>query len=211
MIQTNGNIFIRTICLVFSFAFFTAQSARQGELVLAVNTVLLHFQTTMAYGIDGFSHAIEALGGYAYGTGNVSQFRRAVRITTFWSMSVALAFTLLFLLFGNIFVSWFTDLPEIISAADHYLLWMVVSPLISFASFQLDGLFIGVGHTREMRNAMLLSTAAYLLLALTLQPWLGNHGLFLSLICFMILRAVTLGYYYPNVLQSVAKKNRHSS
>ena len=55
MANTNVNIFIRTICLVFSFAFFTAQSARLGELYLAINTVLLHFLSFSAYGIDGIS------------------------------------------------------------------------------------------------------------------------------------------------------------
>ena len=208
LMQTNGNIFIRTVCLMFSFAFFTAQSARHGELILAVNTILLHLQTTMAYGVDGFSHAIEALGGSAYGAGDACRFRRAVRLTFAWSLATAIVFAVLYLLFGNGIVGWFTDSEEIILTSRQYLLWMVVSPVVSFASFQLDGLFIGVGHAREMRNAMLVSTAGYLVLALILQTWFGNHGLFLALTCFMVLRAVTLGWYYPGVVRAVSGGRR---
>ena len=201
--STNGNIFIRTVCLMFGFAFFTDQSARHGEMILAANTILLHLQTIMAFGVDGFAHAIEALGGSAYGAGNRRRFLRAVRITTAWSLVTAALFALLFLLFGHTIIGWFTGTPAIVDLARQYLPWMIVSPLLSFASFQLDGLFIGVGHTREMRNAMLASTAGYILLAFLLQPWLGNHGLFLALSCFMILRAVTLYCYYPGVVRAI--------
>lgn len=208
LMQTNGNIFIRTVCLMFSFAFFTAQSARHGELILAVNTILLHLQTTMAYGVDGFSHAIEALGGSAYGARDTDRFRRAVRLTSAWSLITATFFAVLYLLFGNIIVGWFTDSAEIVLTSRQYLLWMVISPIVSFASFQLDGLFIGVGHAREMRNAMLVSMAGYLALAYILQDWLGNHGLFLALTCFMVLRAATLGWYYPGVVRAVSAGGR---
>ena len=203
MMQTNGNIFIRTICLVFSFAFFTAQSARYGELILAVNSVLMHLLTTMAYGIDGFSHSIEALGGSAYGAGNLERFKRAVRLTTIWSFTTAVVFTLVYMAFGSTIISWFTSSQQIIATADTYLVWMIISPLLSCWSFQLDGLFIGVSHTREMRNAMVLSTAGYLAMAYLLQPLLGNHGLYLAMTLFMVFRAITLGWYYPSVLRAI--------
>ena len=159
MASTNGNIFIRTICLVFSFAFFTAQSAAHGELILAVNTVLLHFQTVMAFGLDGFAHAVEAMGGSAYGARDKERFKRAAWVTTLWSGGMAAFVSIAYLLFGNIIVALFTDATEVIQTADQYLFWMVISPVVSCWSYQLDGLFVGTGHAREMRNAMIVSTA----------------------------------------------------
>jgi MATE family multidrug resistance protein len=85
---------------------------------------------------------------------------------------------------------------------------MIISPLVSIWSFQLDGIFIGAGHTREMRNAMVFSMLAYLLLLSVLIPWWGNHGLFLGLSLFMVIRALTLGYYYPRIL---AHMDRHGN
>ncbi len=203
MASTNGNIFIRTICLVFSFAFFTAQSAAYGELILAVNTVLLHFQTVMAYGLDGFAHAVEAMGGSAYGARDRERFRRAAQVTTFWSAAMAALISVIYLLFGNGFVALFTDATEVVRTADQYLVWMVISPVVSCWSFQLDGLFIGTGHAREMRNAMIVSTIGYLILAIAFQSIYGNHGLFIGLIGFMILRTLTLYYYYPQLVRSI--------
>ena len=80
--SANGNIFIRTLCLVFSFAYFTALSAKMGEVVLAANAILMHLLSIMAYGLDGFAHAAEALTGSAYGAGQRSEFRRSVKLTT---------------------------------------------------------------------------------------------------------------------------------
>jgi len=203
MMWTNGNIFIRTMCLVFSFAFFTAQSAKHGELILAVNAVLLHLQNIMAYGLDGFAHAIEALGGSAYGAKDRNRFKRAVRLTTIWSANMAVLVTLTYLAFGNAIISMFTNSDEVIMTAQNYIIWMAISPLVSCWSFQLDGLFIGTGHAREMRNAMIISTITFLLAAMVMQNYFGNHGLFLALTYFMVIRALTLGYYYPSVLKTI--------
>ena len=207
MMRSNGNIFIRTLCLVFSFAFFTAQSARHGELVLAANTILIHLQSIMAYGLDGFAFAAEALGGSAYGAKNLSNFKRAVSRTTMWSASMAFTISVGYFLFGHTILSWFTEISEVIAIANQYLVWMVISPIVSFLSFQLDGLFIGTGHTRSMRNAMVISTIGYLLLAYLFQVIWGNHGLFLALACFMILRAITLLLYYPHIVRSIEKNS----
>ena len=203
MLRTNGNIFIRTLLLVFSFAFFTAQSARYGELILAVNSVLLHLQNIMAYAIDGFAHAVEALGGSAYGARNRQRFIRAVRLTTFWSVIMALVISIAYLFFSQTIVSWFTDSAEVLATSRQFLFWMIIAPIISCWSFQLDGLFIGTGHTRSMRNAMLVSTTAYLVLAYLFQHYWSNHGLFLALSCFMVIRAITLLSYYPGVVRSI--------
>lgn len=205
MARTNGNIFIRTICLVFSFAFFTAQSAAHGELILAVNTILLHFQTIMAYGLDGFAHAVEAMGGSAYGARDRGRFKRAAWLTTIWSAGMAALVSVAYLLFGNAVVALFTDAAEVIRTADRFLIWMVIAPIVSCWSYQLDGLFIGTGHAREMRNAMIVSTIGYLVLAIAFQAVYGNHGLFLGLTCFMILRTLTLYYYYPQLVRSIPR------
>ena len=157
----------------------------------------------MAYGLDGFAFAAEALGGSAYGAKNLSNFRRAVSLTTMWSASMALTISAGYLLFGHTIVGWFTGISEVTDIANQYLVWMVIAPIVSFLSFQLDGLFIGTGHTRSMRNAMVISTIGYLLLTYLFQVIWGNHGLFLALSCFMVLRAITLMRYYPQVVRSI--------
>ncbi len=203
MMKTNSNIFIRTICLVFSFAFFTAQSAKLGEVYLAVNTILMHLSTIMAYALDGFSHSIEALGGGAYGAKNRSRFIRAVKLTAFWISISALAASIVYALLGDSVLHLFSNSTEVISTASDYLLWMIIFPVVACASYHLDGLFIGTGFAKEMRNGMLVSTTSYVLLTLYLITVLQNHGLYLALFGFMIMRALTLLFYYPKILKSL--------
>ena len=159
LMKSNGHLLVRTRCLVFAFSWFTAQSATLGELVLAANSILLHLQTFMAYGLDGFAHAAESL---------------------------------------------FSDQAPVLEVAGKYLPWMILSPLVSVWSYQLDGIFIGSGNTREMQNAMALSTAIFVALTWMLLPWLGNHGLFLALTLFMGVRALTLLPYYRRALPAKA-------
>ncbi len=200
LMRANGNIFIRTLCLVFAFAYFMAQSAKMGDVVLAANAILLHLQSIMAYGLDGFAHAAEALTGSAYGAGKRREFSRAVTLTSLWACFIAALVGLGYMFFGKSILGLFTNIDAVIDAASAYLPWMIISPLISVWSFQLDGIFIGVGYTREMRNAMLLSMGMYLVVITWLVPYWGNHGLFLALSLFMVFRAITLGLYYPRIL-----------
>lgn len=203
LMRANLDIFARTLCLMFSFAWFTAESAKLGEVTLAANAILLHLQSMMAYALDGFAHAAEAMAGSAYGAGRPAAFRRAAGLTTAWAAATAALISAAYFMFGESILGLFTAIDAVLAASAVYLPWMVAMPLLSVWSFQLDGIFIGAGHTRAMLGAMLVSTAAYLALASLLLPALGNHGLFLALAAFMLLRAVTLWRHYPGICKAM--------
>lgn len=203
LMKANSDIFIRTLCLVFSLSYFTAQSAKMGEVVLAANVILLHLQSIMAYGLDGFAHAAEALTGSAYGAKKRDEFIRAVKLTSLWAFVIAACICVLYFLFGEMMIGLFTNIDKVLVSAKTYLPWMVVAPIISIWSFQLDGIFIGASYTKEMRNAMIASMLIYLALLQLLIPQWGNHGLFLGLSLFMLIRAITLGFYYPRIIKTM--------
>lgn len=192
MLVINRNIFIRTICLIFVFAFFTSRGARQGDVILAANSILLNFQTLMALALDGFANAAEALVGKSIGAGNRNSFIAYVKTTTYWALLVALGFMLLYACAGKIMICIMTDLQNVRITTFQYLPWMILSPLVSVWCFQLDGIFIGATRTQEMRDMMLLSTFLVFLPAWYLLQSLGNHGLWLAFMLFFIARAVTL-------------------
>jgi MATE family multidrug resistance protein len=209
LFTANINIFIRTLCLLFAFSYFTAKSAAMGEVVLAANAILLHLQSIMAYGLDGFAHAAEAMAGSAYGAGRQRVFRRAVMLTSFWAAIVAIATALLYFLFGSAIIDLFTNIESVSMMAKEYLPWMILAPIVSIWSFQLDGIFIGTTHTREMRNAMILSMVLYLLILQLTIPMFGNHGLYFGLTLFMLIRAASLLFYYP-AIEAAIRANRQS-
>lgn len=202
-VALNIDIFIRTICLVSAFAYFTAQGAAFGNVVLAVNAVLLNFQTFMAHALDGFAHSAEALGGGAIGARDREAFRDAVRVSALWGVVVAIGFALVYLAAGPYLIDALTGIETVRSAAREYMVWSVMMPLIAVFPFLLDGIFLGATRGATMRNAMIVSLLIYLACCYFLVPLWGNDGLWASLTIFMGVRGLTLGVRYPGLVRSV--------
>ncbi|MGH6946378.1 MAG: MATE family efflux transporter [Kiloniellales bacterium] len=204
LLRVNLDIFIRTLALLLAFGTFTSYGGGMGDVTLAGNAILMQLQYFAAYGLDGFAHAAEILAGASVGAGSRSAFRRTVEITTWWAGGIALAMALLYGLAGTQLIALFTDQEVTRRAAAAYLPWLVASPLISVWSFQLDGIFIGATRTAAMRNAMLVSLAAFLLASGFLVPRFGNDGLWAAFLILMAMRGLTLAVAYPALERSVA-------
>lgn len=196
----NVDIFLRSFFLLVSFGWFARAGAGEGDVILAANAVLMNLHSFMAYGLDGFAHATEALVGSAIGSRDRSSLRGVIKAAAAWSFAVALLFSVLFALGGTTFVALLTDQPAVRSTAADFMPYVIALPIASFAGFLLDGIFIGALRTRELRNSMFLSTAAFLVTAYGLQALMGNHGLWIGMIAFMLLRAITLGVLMPRVM-----------
>jgi len=196
--SVNGNLLVRTLSLMFVFSFITAQGARLGTAILAANAILIQFQYFMAYALDGFAHAAEALTGRALGETNQAGFRRAVRLSLVWSAAVAALFSIVFAVAGRQIIDLLTGQDDLRELASAYLPWVILSPLVSFWSFLFDGVFVGATWARDMRNTMAFSAFVVFVPTyyLTQAMGLGNHGLWLSFIVFMASRATTMTRVY---------------
>ncbi len=208
LFRVNVDIFLRTLSLIFAFAYFTAKGAVLGDVTLAANAILMHLQAFMAYGLDGFAHAAEILTGGAVGARSRTAFRQAVWVSTVWALGLAVVIAAAYGLAGPAIIRLFTVLPEVREVAVDLLPWVVVSPLVSVWSFLLDGIFIGATRTGAMRNAMALSVLAYLAACAWLIPALGNDGLWLAFLIFMAARAVSLAAAYPRLERAVTAPAR---
>lgn len=200
LFSVNADLFLRTFLLTAGFFFFTAQGAQMGTPVLAANTVLMQLLVMQAYGLDGFAHAAEALAGSAYGAGNARQFRQAVRDSAVLAVVTALLIALVYLILGELFVRAMTDIADVRARASAFLPWLVLTPLVAVASYQLDGIFIGATQTRAMRNSVALSLLLYVAVALVAVRVGGNHALWASLMLFFVLRAILLYRHYPRLV-----------
>ena len=203
LLKVNVDIFLRTLALIFAFSYFTAQGAKMGDVTLAANAILMHLQSFLAHGLDGFAHAAEILAGGAVGARSRPAFRKAVQVSTIWAAGTAAAVALVYAALGPSIIALFTVIEEVRTAAAVYLPWIVASPLVSVWGFQLDGIFIGATRTAAMRNAMALSLAVYLVACWVLIPALDNHGLWLALLILMAARGITLAIAYPALERSV--------
>lgn len=196
--RLNRDIFIRTFCLVFAFAFFNNQSALLGDLTLAVNGVLLQFTFWMSYGVDGFGYAAESLVGRYHGAADDTQLRRAVRYSFAWGMGLAAMYSLGYGLWGESLLWIFTDQAFIVAAAVPYLPWLILFPLAGTPAYIWDGIYVGMTASVAMRNTMALALAAFLAFYY-LQHWgtdWGNHGLWVALTLMMATRGIVQWWWY---------------
>ncbi|WP_313500335.1 MATE family efflux transporter [Stutzerimonas nitrititolerans] len=192
LMAVNRDIFIRSLALQLVFFLVTVQGTRLGDATVAANALLLNGLLLTAHALDGLAHAVEALSGHAIGAGNRDELRRTLTVAGGWSLIASLGFAGFFLLGGHLFIQLQTDIPAVRELALAYMPYLAALPLIAVWSYLLDGLFIGATRAREMRNGMLLALAIALPLGWLLQG-LGNHGLWLAFLAFMLSRGICLG------------------
>lgn len=188
--KLNRDIFLRTLCLVAVTVFFTSQGAREGEVVLAVNTLLMQLFTLFSYVMDGFAYAAEALTGRYVGAQNGDGLRRLVRVLFTWGAGLAIAFTLVYALGGESFLALLTNEPSVLVASRTYFGWAVAIPVAGVAAFLWDGIFVGATLSREMLRSMWIASASFFLVYFTLHPLLGNHALWIAFLSYLALRGI---------------------
>ncbi|MFT4632689.1 MAG: MATE family multidrug resistance protein [Candidatus Pseudothioglobus sp.] len=198
MITVNSDIMIRTLCLIFTFAWFTNEGAQAGDVMLASNAILMQFVTFAAFFLDGFALATETLIGQAVGDTNIKSMDIILRYSFEIGLATACLLSLLFYLLGPDVIRLLTSSADVRHTSGDYLLWAVFAPPIAFPCFLLDGAFIGATRTKEMRNAMIASLLAFMLAWWVLTPW-GNDGLWLALHLYFIARALSLFVYLPKL------------
>jgi MATE family multidrug resistance protein len=199
----NGDIFIRTICLVGAFAYFTSRGAAFGEVTLAANAVLLNFLTFASFVLDAFAYTVQALAGGAIGRREGASFRAAVRASSESALLTAIGFTAVYVALGAVVINLLTGIDVVRDEAREYRWWAAALPLVAVSAYQLDGIFVAAIGGRMMRNAMLASVAVYAALCAALIPAWGNHGLWCAFVVFMGVRGVTLGLRYPALVRGI--------
>lgn len=188
--RVNRDIFLRTLCLVSVTLFFTSAGASRGEIILAVNTLLMQLFTLFSYIMDGFAFAGEALSGRYIGAQNHTAFRMAVRRLFMWGSGMALIFTTVYTVGGNAFLSLLTDDMEVIKASATYFYWALTIPLAGMAAFIWDGVFIGATATRGMLIAMGIAALSFFLLYYGLRNTYDNHALWLAFVAYLAVRGL---------------------
>lgn len=191
--QVNRDIFIRTLCLIAVTVFFTSTGAAYGDVVLAVNALLMQLFTLFSYFMDGFAYAGEALTGKYIGAKDNQSLRLTIRHLFKWGIALSLLFTLLYGAGGKSFLGLLTNDTSVISASEEYIYWVLAIPLAGFSAFLLDGICIGATATHLMLRSMLVASASFFLLYYGLHASLGNHALWMAFIVYLALRGIVLG------------------
>ena len=198
--QVNRDIFFRTLCLVAVTMYFTSAGAAQGEVILAVNTLLMHFFTFFSYVMDGFAYAGEALVGKYLGANDRPALRQMVHQLFIWGIGLSVVFTLVYGIGGKEFLGLITNEQSVIAASSAYFYWVLAIPLAGFAAFLYDGIFIGATATRWMLRAMFIASVAFFFIYYGCRGVMGNHALWLAFITYLALRGIVQAFLGRKIL-----------
>jgi MATE family multidrug resistance protein len=201
LFAVNRDIMIRTAALIAAFLFFTAQGARAGDLTLAANAVLNNFVMIGSFFLDGLATAAEQLCGQGFGARNRAQFARAVKLVIGWSAAFGVGVTLLFAVSGPALIDLITTSPDVRVAARDYMWLAALAPACGVLAYAFDGIYIGASWARDMRNLMLASLALYFG-AWVFLATLGNTGLWLAFLVFLLARGALQAWRYPAMLRA---------
>ena len=187
-LHINRDIFIRTFILTFSFAFFYAQAAKHSADTLAVMILLLQFIIWFAYVLDGFANAAESLVGKYYGAKDWPHFKKVIKMIFWWGFGFTVGYMLLYLFFGESIVQLHTNQQVLIDSTVVYLPYVILLPLLSFAAYVWDGVFIGMTATKAMRDSVFISTILFIGLYYLLREWNFVLALWGSFMLFFLFK-----------------------
>lgn len=195
-LSINIDIFIRTVFLTLAFAFFYSQSSRGGELILAVNVVLLQLVNWMSYGVDGFAFAAESMVGKYKGADNKEKLNASIKLALIWGGLFAAIYSLVYLIGYENIISLFTKDEAVIETSLKFRIWMVLFPLAGFLCYIWDGIYIGLTASKAMRNACFWSFVVYLVIYYSTVHALNEHAVWLALFVFLIGRGLIQSYLF---------------
>lgn len=209
MLALNRDIMIRSMVMLFAFAFFTSRGAMQGEAVLAANAVLQKFIMVASFFLDGTASATEQVVGRAIGAKQRSAFHQALKLSVGWGFGLSFCAALVLWVAGGPLIDLLTVNEQVRETARVYLMWAALAPIVGTLAFQMDGVFVGATWSADMRNSVVFSTLLYLACYFVLYPLYGNHGLWMALLVFFGARGVSLSficYFRERAYFGVAKQ-----
>lgn len=189
--SVNRDIFLRTVFLVAVNLYFVAAGAKEGTIILAVNTLLMQLFTLYSFVMDGFAYAAEALCGRYYGAKDVPLLRRAIKGTFIWSTALTALYTLVYVMGGLDFLKLLTNETAVIEASASYIYWAMLIPFSGLVAFVWDGVFIGMTMTRGMLLGTCVASIVFFATYFALEPVFGNHALWLAFILYLLFRGIT--------------------
>ena len=197
----NLDIFVRTVVLTFSFLWISYLGSKLGEDYLAVNMILMQFIILAAFFLDAYAFSTEGVVGFTIGRKSKKSFLLVVKNSIQLSFFTALIIAIFYLFFFKQMINIITDVEILRFISYKHGIWIIIIPPIASFCYQLDGIFIGASQTKEMRNAMMVAVASFIIVSIYLTKYFDNHGLWLSLLLFMLFRSLSLKYFFNRILK----------
>ena len=204
----NADLYVRSLCFIAIYIGFTVISARYGDTLLAVSSIIMKLLMIFSYFTDGFAYAGEALTGKYIGAKDRMMVSQTVKWTFVWSMAIALMFMAIYQFAGVPMLKMMTSDHIVVAASREYLPWLLLMPVMGCAAFTWDGIYIGATASRAIRNSMLWAVVAFFavwaagFLFPNLTPSGSMHVLMGAYFAHLLARTIYLSARYPHVLRT---------
>ncbi|MDD2594345.1 MAG: MATE family efflux transporter [Bacteroidales bacterium] len=186
----NGNLFVRSFCMLVIYIGFTSIAAKYGDTMLAVSSVMMKLLLLYSYFVDGFAYAGEALTGRFIGENDSKSLHEVVKKLFVWCLGLGIVSTVVYSFLGEPMFRLMTDNVSVIEASRQFLFWLLLMPLVSCVAFTWDGIFIGATASKALRDCMLWSAGLFVLSYVALQSWLGIQALYTAYFVHLLVRTV---------------------
>jgi MATE family multidrug resistance protein len=163
--SVNSNLFFRSACIICVTLGVTAAGARLGAATLAINVVVMQFFQFFSFFMDGFAFSGEALVGRWWGAGDSVMVGKYVRALLWWTVGVALLFTVCYGLGSDGITSLLTDSESVRQGVKGMRAWIWSLPVVSAWAFIYDGFYVGVTDTRKMMMSTIVATIVFYIVA----------------------------------------------
>jgi MATE family multidrug resistance protein len=187
-LRHGGNLMLRSISFLLIYSGYTALSAKYGDTLLAVGTIVMKLMLLYSYFIDGFAYAGEALSGRFIGEKNGRSLRETVKILFYWSAGIGLVSSIIYMAAGDFLFKIMTNNSIVLNASREFLPWLIIMPIVSCIGFMWDGIYIGATATVSLRNTMFLSAVAFFAVYYITVPFTGFHALMAGYFAHLIVR-----------------------
>ncbi len=188
------DLLIRGAAFQACFLSATAVAARFGVAAVGAHQIALQLWFFSAFALDAVAIAAQSLVGAALGAGDGRAARDVARRVTVAGGIAGIGFAVLAAAGAGVVPGWFTADPEVHRQAAIVWPWFV--GLMPFAGvvYALDGVLIGAGDVRFLRNITLASALLGFLPAIWLAYGLGLGlgGVWAGLGLFILVRFGTM-------------------
>lgn len=192
----NRDIFVRSFMMMLINLIFLSVGARSGDVVLAVNTLIMQMFTLYSYFMDGIAFAGEALVGKAVGQRDEAGLGLCVRRLMWWGGVVMTLFAMAYAAFPRGIFSLLTTDGTVVDAALAHRWWCLCIPLAGMAAFVWDGVFIGMTRTGGMLLSAALAFVVFVAVCLFAPAQMGNDGLWLAFVLHLAVRGAVQTVLY---------------
>ena len=206
-LSINRDMFIRNLCMITVFSFFTDYSSQIDNDYLAINQMLLQLFYFMAYSVDGFAYASESLVGKYLGAQSLTIVKDVIKKCLIYGLAFGAIFSIGFIISGESILRLMTTNVELINESQPYFIWLALVSISGALAFIWDGVFSGATAAKELRDSIIIATIFFFIVFYITKTNYPFVSIWAAMVAFMLGRSIFQIILYKIRIEKLWKTN----